>query len=135
MSSSLSQTQMRCSGALARETNWLVEPGHNDPPSRPVVVVEGRPDLVIVVQRERLLDASLRDRLPDVVHLVVEGEFRGVNPITINPSSRWARDQAGRCGSWHSQLMQVSVQKFTRMTWPRKSAEPSGSELSHSVDP
>ena len=31
--------------------------------------------------------------------------------------------------------MQVSVQKFTRTTWPRSSAGPSGSELSHPVAP
>ena len=31
--------------------------------------------------------------------------------------------------------MQVSVQKSTSTTWPRSSAGPSGSELSHSVAP
>src|SRR5215211_2992313 len=31
--------------------------------------------------------------------------------------------------------MQVSVQKFTRTTWPLSTAEPSGSELSHPVAP
>ena len=31
--------------------------------------------------------------------------------------------------------MHVSVQKFTTTTWPRSSAGPSGSELSHSVAP
>ena len=31
--------------------------------------------------------------------------------------------------------MHVSVQKFTRTTWPRSSAGPSGSELSHPVAP
>src|SRR5215218_9693692 len=38
-------------------------------------------------------------------------------------------------GSVRSQLMQVSVQKSTRTTWPRSSAGPSGLELSHSVAP
>src|SRR5215217_8801698 len=38
-------------------------------------------------------------------------------------------------GSVRSQLMQVSVQKSTRTTWPRRSAGPSGSESSHSVAP
>src|SRR5215213_3083911 len=38
-------------------------------------------------------------------------------------------------GSVRSQLMQVSVQKSTRTTWPRSSAGPSGSESSHSVAP
>src|SRR5688572_15595640 len=38
-------------------------------------------------------------------------------------------------GSVRSQLMQVSVQKSTRITWPRSSAGPSGSESSHSVAP
>ena len=31
--------------------------------------------------------------------------------------------------------MHVHVQKFTRTTWPRSSAGPSGSELSHAVAP
>src|SRR5436305_14831801 len=31
--------------------------------------------------------------------------------------------------------MHVSVQKFTSTTWPRRSAGPSGSELSHSGTP
>ncbi|HTT91467.1 MAG TPA: hypothetical protein VMF65_18065 [Acidimicrobiales bacterium] len=84
------------------------------------MVVEGRPDLIVVVQRERVVDASLRDRLRDAVDLVLEEELRGVGPVTINLSSRSARDQAARCGSWRSQLLQVSVEKFTRTTWPRK---------------
>ena len=56
-------------------------------------------------------------------------------PMTISPSSRYARDQARTYGSWRSQLMQVSVQKFTSTTCPRSSAGPSGSELSHPVAP
>jgi hypothetical protein len=38
-------------------------------------------------------------------------------------------------GSWRSQSMHVSVQTFTRTTWPRRSAGPSGSELSYPVAP
>ena len=34
---------------------------------RPVVVVEGAPDLVVVVERDRIVDPSLRDRLPHPV--------------------------------------------------------------------
>ena len=38
-------------------------------------------------------------------------------------------------GSVRSQLMHVSVQKSTSTMWPRSSAGPSGSELSHPVAP
>ena len=56
-------------------------------------------------------------------------------PITISPSSRYARDHARTYGSWRSQLMHVSVQKFTSTTWPRSSAGASGSEPTHPVAP
>src|SRR5215216_1288800 len=56
-------------------------------------------------------------------------------PMTISPSSRYARDHARTYGSWRSQLMHVSVQKFTSTTCPGSSAGPSGSELSHPVAP
>ena len=56
-------------------------------------------------------------------------------PITTNPSSRYACHHARTYGSWRSQLMHDSVQKFTRTTWPCSSAGPSGSELSHPVAP
>jgi len=45
------------------------------------------------------------------------------------------RDHARTYGTWRSQLMHVSVQKFTRTTWPRSSAGPSGSDPSHSATP
>src|SRR5215213_1580479 len=53
--------------------------------------------------------------------------------MTISPSSRYAFDHPRTYGSWRSQLMHVSVQKFTTTTWPRSWAGPSGSELSHPV--
>ena len=55
--------------------------------------------------------------------------------MTTSPSLRYSRDHARTYGSWRSQLMHVHVQKFTRTTWPRSSAGPSGSELSHAVAP
>src|SRR4051812_40089759 len=54
-------------------------------------------------------------------------------PMTTNPSSRYASDQARTYGSWRSQLMHVHVQKFTRTTWPRSSAAVMGSELSQTA--
>src|SRR4051794_31511546 len=56
-------------------------------------------------------------------------------PITTSPSSRYACDHARTYGSWRSQLMQVSVQKFTSTTRPCSSSGPSGSELSHAAAP
>ena len=47
---------------------------------RPVVVVERAPDVVVVVDRDRVVDLSLLDRLPDAVDLVFEGELRRVDP-------------------------------------------------------
>src|SRR5215218_4175029 len=55
--------------------------------------------------------------------------------MTTNPSFRYACDQARTYGSWRSQLMQVSVQKFTRTTRPRSAAGSSGSDPIHSVAP
>src|SRR4051794_30705540 len=56
-------------------------------------------------------------------------------PMTTRPSSRYACDQARTYGSVRSQLMQVSVQKSTSTTRPRKSAASSGSELSQADAP
>jgi hypothetical protein len=46
---------------------------------RPVVVVEPVPDLVLVVDRGRVVDRSLLRRLPHVVDLVLERELRRVD--------------------------------------------------------
>ena len=97
--------------------------------------VEGGPDRVVVVDRDRVVDPSLRRRLPDAVELVLEGELRGVDADDDQPVGSVGLDQARMYGSWRSQLMHVRVQKFTRTTWPRSSAGPSGAELSHSVAP
>ena len=60
---------------------------------RPVVVVEGAPDLVVVVDRDGVADPSLRRRLPHAVDVVLERELRRVDadddqpvvPIGIGP--------------------------------------------------
>jgi hypothetical protein len=55
---------------------------------RPVVVVEGAPDLVLVVDGDRLVDSSLLRRFPHAVESC-SNENSGVwTPITINPSFR-----------------------------------------------
>jgi hypothetical protein len=46
---------------------------------RPVIVVEGLPDRVVVVEHDRVVDASGRGRLPDAVDLVLERELRRVH--------------------------------------------------------
>jgi len=46
---------------------------------RPVVVIERAPDPVLVVDRDRVVDLSLLDRLPDAVDLVFESELRRVD--------------------------------------------------------
>src|SRR3954471_491158 len=51
--------------------------------------------------------------------------------MTIDPSPWQACDHARTYGSWRSQLMHVSVQKFTRTTWPRNSAGTRGPEIRH----
>jgi hypothetical protein len=52
---------------------------------RPVVVVEGAPDRVVVVDRDRVVDPSLRRRQPHTVELVLEGELRGVDADDDQP--------------------------------------------------
>ena len=52
---------------------------------RPVVVVEGAPDGVFVVDRDRVVDPSLGGRLPHAVELVLEGELRGVDADDDQP--------------------------------------------------
>ena len=45
---------------------------------RPIAVLERTPDLVVIVDCNRITDLELLDRLFDVVDLLLEGEFRGV---------------------------------------------------------
>ena len=45
----------------------------------PVVVVEGVPDLVVVVDRDRVVDCPLRRRLSDSFGLLLERELRRVH--------------------------------------------------------
>jgi hypothetical protein len=47
--------------------------------SRPVVVVEGPPDSVVVVERDRVVDRSLLRGLPHALDLVLERELRRVH--------------------------------------------------------
>src|SRR5258705_12823484 len=42
---------------------------------RPVVVVEGAPDGVVVVDRDRVVDPAFLRGLPDTVDVVLEGEL------------------------------------------------------------
>ena len=46
---------------------------------RPVVVVEGAPDRIVVVDRDRVVDLSLLRRLLHAVDLLLEGELRRVD--------------------------------------------------------
>ena len=52
---------------------------------RPVVVVEGAPDLVVVVDRDRVVDRSLLRRLAHEVDLVLERELRRVDSDDDQP--------------------------------------------------
>jgi hypothetical protein len=49
------------------------------------MVVEGAPDGVVVVDRDRVVDPSGPGRLPDEVELVLEGELRGVDADDDQP--------------------------------------------------
>src|SRR4029453_3845281 len=46
---------------------------------------KGGPDLVLVVNRDRVVDAALSGRLPYAVDLVLERELRRVNPDDDQP--------------------------------------------------
>jgi hypothetical protein len=59
----------------------------DDVERRPVVVVEGGPDCVVVVDRGRVVDPSL-GRLPDAADLVLGRELGVWTSITTNPSLR-----------------------------------------------
>ena len=52
---------------------------------RPVVVVEGAPDRVVVVDRDRVVDRSLLDRPPHAVDVVLERELRRVDADDDQP--------------------------------------------------
>jgi hypothetical protein len=59
------------------------------------MVVEGAPDLVVVVDRHRVVDRSLSRRLPHAVELVLERELRCVHadhsqpvvPVRLRPAT------------------------------------------------
>jgi hypothetical protein len=61
---------------------------------RPVVVIERAPDLVVVVDRDRIVDLSRLDRLTDAVDLVLESELRRMDPdnhesvVSVRPRPR-----------------------------------------------
>ena len=56
---------------------------------RPVMVVEGAPDLVLVVDDDRVVDLALLDRLCRTRSISCSNENSGVwTPMTISPSSR-----------------------------------------------
>ncbi|MCY1401498.1 hypothetical protein D9M71_166180 [compost metagenome] len=46
---------------------------------RPVLVVEGAPDRVVVVDGDRIVDAELAHRLGHIAYIALEGEFRRVH--------------------------------------------------------
>ena len=52
---------------------------------RPVVVVEGAPDPVVVVDRDRVVDLPLLRRLAHEIDLVLERELRRVDPDHDQP--------------------------------------------------
>jgi hypothetical protein len=52
---------------------------------RPVVVVEGAPNCVVVVDRDRVVDPSLGGRLPDAADLMLERELWGVDADDDHP--------------------------------------------------
>jgi hypothetical protein len=56
--------------------------------SRPEMVGEGLPDRVVIVDPDRVVDRSLVDGGPHAVAVVLEREFRRMDPMTISLSSR-----------------------------------------------
>ena len=52
---------------------------------RPVVVGEGAPYRVVVVDRDRVIDPHVLHSAADVVEIVLEPEFGGVNPDHDQP--------------------------------------------------
>jgi hypothetical protein len=55
---------------------------------RPVVVGEGAPHRVVVVESDRVIDPHVLHRAADVAEFVLEPEFGGVNPDHDQPVAR-----------------------------------------------
>ena len=53
--------------------------GADEVQGRPVMIGERAPDLVVVVDGDRVVDRSLLNRAPHAVDVVLEGELRRVN--------------------------------------------------------
>jgi hypothetical protein len=56
---------------------------------RPIVVREGVPDRVAIVQRDRELDPHRYEHLRHIVDVVLERELGRMCPITTSPSSAY----------------------------------------------
>ena len=91
---------------------------------RPVVIAEPAPNRAVVVDGDRVRDASLVGGPSNIVDVFLEREFGGVHTDDDQPLFLV-----------RSQLMQVYVQKSTRTTLPCRSTAVSGSELSQAVAP
>jgi hypothetical protein len=103
---------------------------------RPVVVREGAPGRVVVVLRNRVSRCPAPPPPAVMPSMSCSNENSGVwNSNDEQPVVAMACDHARTYGSRRSQLMHVSVQKFTSTTWLRSSAGPSCPELTHPVAP
>ena len=99
---------------------------------RPIVVGEGVPDHVVVVERGRVVDRSFLRCAPHAVDLVLERELGRVDSDDDQPVVA-----VGLRPRTDVRLLAqpVDARPWRGARWPRSSAGPSGSELSHSVAP
>jgi hypothetical protein len=68
--------------ALAEEVVANLAFGVDEIVSRPIFIVEGAPDRIIIVDCNRIVDLQLGYGLLDVADILFEGEFRRVDAIT-----------------------------------------------------
>jgi hypothetical protein len=99
---------------------------------RPVVVVEGAPDPVVVVDRDRVVDTQVLDLSADVVEVVLDVELRGVHADHDQPLILVLLGPGADIGKG-AKPVDAGVGPELRTTFPRSPATVSGGELSHPV--
>ena len=92
--------------ALAKVMLANAAPRVDEVERRPILVLEGAPDGVVVVDHDRVVDPHLPHRPTDVVDVLFEWELGGVH-ADDDEASRYFCAQARTYGSVRSQLMQV----------------------------
>src|ERR1700712_5027666 len=82
----------------------------------PVVISEGTPYRVVVIDRDGVTNPHVLDGPADVISVVLERELGRVDADHHQPAAGVFPGPGADIGSWRIQLMQVYVQKPTRTT-------------------